>query len=173
VRDLLECDGQRSTPTSGPSMMGRSSPAGEEATMGPAVTVLELDHVVLNVADVDRSLHFYCHELGLGGVRVEQWQRDEVPFPSVRVNDMTIIDLLHAPRSGENTDHFCLVVEPTDLEALRHSGRFDVVEGPVQRFGAQGEGTSLYIRDPDHNVVELRHYNRRGARELRAPQGEA
>lgn len=129
--------------------------------MGAAVTVVELDHIVLNVADVDRSLHFYCHELGLPGVRVEQWQRGEVLFPSVRVSGMTIIDLLQASRSGENADHFCLVVEPTDFEALRDSGRFDVVEGPVQRFGARGEGTSLYIRDPDHNLVELRHYGSR------------
>jgi len=140
--------------------------------MDPAVTVLELDHIVLNVADVDRSLHFYCQDLGLPGLRVEQWHRAEVPFPSVRVNTTTIIDLLHAPRSGENADHFCLVVEPTDLEALRDSGRFDVVEGPVQRYGAQGEGTSLYIRDPDGNVVELRHYNRRGAPRISALQGD-
>ncbi len=103
-------------------------------------------------------MHFYCHDLGLEALRVEQWRREEVPFPSVRVNATTIIDLLCATRQGENADHFCLVVEATDFDALRDSGRFDVLEGPVQRYGAQGEGTSLYIRDPDHNLVELRHY---------------
>ncbi len=126
--------------------------------MDPAVTVIGFDHIVLNVADVDRALDFYCHDLGLEALRVEQWRREEVPFPSVRVNATTIIDLLRATRLGENADHFCLVVEATDFEALRDSGRFDVLEGPVQRYGAQGEGTSLYIRDPDHNLVELRHY---------------
>lgn len=127
--------------------------------MDPAVSVINLDHIVLNIADVECSLHFYCHELGLTGVRIDEWRRQEAPFPSVRVNDTTIIDLLQAPRTGENADHFCLVVEATDFEALRTSGRFDVVEGPVTRYGAQGDGTSLYVRDPDHNVVELRHYD--------------
>jgi hypothetical protein len=62
------------------------------------------------------------------------------------------------PSVRGNVDHFCLVVEPTDLDAVRASGEFDVVEGPVQRWGARGEATSLYVRDPDGNVVELRYY---------------
>jgi catechol 2,3-dioxygenase-like lactoylglutathione lyase family enzyme len=127
----------------------------------PAVTIIDFDHIVLNVADVERSLQFYGDDLGLEEVRVEPWRRGEVPFPSVRVNEVTIIDLLDASRQGENADHFCLVVEPTDFEALIASGRFDVVEGPVTRYGARGQGTSVYIRDPDHNLVELRYYDAR------------
>jgi catechol 2,3-dioxygenase-like lactoylglutathione lyase family enzyme len=122
------------------------------------VKAVGLDHVVLNVADVDRSLAWYCDELGLEGVRVDEWRRGEVPFASVRVDDHTIIDLLQTDRTGQNVDHVCLVVEPTDLEAVKASGRFDVLSGPARRFGAQGDGTSLYVRDPDGNVVELRHY---------------
>ena len=45
-----------------------------------------------------------------------------------------------------------------DLAALADSGRFEVVAGPGQRFGARGVGTSLYVLDPDGNTVELRHY---------------
>ena len=45
-----------------------------------------------------------------------------------------------------------------DLSELAASGEFDVVEGPARRFGARGDGTSLYVRDPDGLVVELRHY---------------
>ena len=120
--------------------------------------VTGLDHVVLNVADVERSLAFYCDELGLAPERVEEWRRGEVPFPSVRVDGSTIIDLLAAPRTGENADHLCLVVDPVDLEAVKASGRFDVVDGPATRFGARGNGTSLYVNDPDGNTVELRHY---------------
>jgi catechol 2,3-dioxygenase-like lactoylglutathione lyase family enzyme len=120
--------------------------------------VTGLDHVVLNVADVERSLAFYCDELGLAPERVDEWRRGEVFFPSVRIDDTTIIDLLAAPRSGVNADHLCLVVEPTDLEAVKASGRFDVVDGPATRFGARGDGTSLYVKDPDGNTVELRHY---------------
>jgi len=120
--------------------------------------VVALDHVVLNVADVERSLAFYSGELGLVPERVEEWRRGEAPFPSVRVDPHTIIDLLAAPRTGENSDHLCLVVEPTDLEAVKASGHFEVVDGPATRFGARGDGTSLYVKDPDGNTVELRHY---------------
>lgn len=122
------------------------------------VRVVGLDHIVLNVADVERSLAFYRDALGLQPVRVDEWRRGEAPFPSVRVDEGTIIDLLQVARSGENADHFCLVIEKVDLEAVKASGRFDVVDGPGPRFGARGEGTSLYVRDPDGNVVELRHY---------------
>jgi catechol 2,3-dioxygenase-like lactoylglutathione lyase family enzyme len=76
----------------------------------------------------------------------------------VRVDPTTIIDLLAAPRTGENADHVCLVVEPVDFEAMKASGRFPVVDGPATRFGARGDGTSLYVRDPDGNTVELRYY---------------
>jgi catechol 2,3-dioxygenase-like lactoylglutathione lyase family enzyme len=120
--------------------------------------VTGLDHVVLNVGDVERSLAFYCDELGLAPERVDQWRRGEILFPSVRIDAHTIIDLLAAPRTGENADHLCLVVEPVDLAAIRDSGRFQVVDGPAIRFGARGDGTSLYVQDPDGNTVELRHY---------------
>lgn len=122
------------------------------------MTVSGFDHIVLNVADAERSLAFYLGELGLQPERVEEWRRGEVFFPSARVDATTIIDLLETPSDGRNVDHFCLVVEPVDLQALKDSGRFDVVDGPDQRFGAQGTATSLYVRDPDGNVVELRHY---------------
>jgi len=124
----------------------------------PDLRVIGLDHIVLNVADVERSLSFYCGTLGLSGLRVEDWRQGRAPFPSVRIDGGTIIDLLAAPRSGSNCDHFCLVVEPLDLHALAASGVFEVVEGPGPRFGARGTGTSLYVQDPDGNVVELRCY---------------
>ena len=117
-----------------------------------------LDHVVLNVADVERSLGWYTGELGLDGVRVEEWRRGEVLFPSVRLDETTIIDLLQTERTGQNIDHVCVLIEPTDLDAVAASGRFDVVGGPGKLFGAQGDGLALYVRDPDGNVVELRHY---------------
>lgn len=101
--------------------------------MDAAVTVIDFDHIVLNVADVERSLQFYGDDLGLERLRVEPWRRGEAPFPSVRVNEGTVIDLLNASRQGENADHFCLVVKTTDFEALKASVRFDVVEGPVTR----------------------------------------
>lgn len=117
-----------------------------------------MDHIVLVVADVERALAWYIDELGLEGDRVEEWRAGEVLFPSVRLNEGTIIDMLSGERGETNMDHLCLVVEPTDLAEIAASGRFDVVDGPDTRYGARGNGTSLYVRDPDGNVVELRHY---------------
>jgi catechol 2,3-dioxygenase-like lactoylglutathione lyase family enzyme len=123
------------------------------------VRVVGFDHIVLRVADVERSLAWYTGQLGLGGVRIEEWRSGQAPFPSVRVNAETIIDLIRGePARPGNLDHLCLVVEPCDLAAWARSGDFRVVDGPVTRFGAQGDGTSLYVLDPDDNLVELRYY---------------
>lgn len=123
-----------------------------------AMHVTAFDHLVLNVADVERALDFYCGRLGLRPVRVEQWRAGQVKFPSVRVSADSIIDLVSGPRGESNVDHFCLVVQPLDWQEVIDSGVFDVLEGPVGRFGARGNATSIYVRDPDGNVVELRHY---------------
>lgn len=130
-----------------------------ETSNRPAVRVVGVDHVVINCADVERSIDWYCNTLGLAPVRVDEWRRSEVLFPSVRVNESTIIDLLATERTGVNFDHVCVVIEPTDLDALAASGRFDVVGGPARLFGARGEGSGLYVRDPDGNTVELRYYD--------------
>lgn len=123
-----------------------------------AVRVTGFDHLVLAVTDVERSLSFYCDTLGLAPVRVDRWRAGEVPFPSVRVNADTIIDLVRGEPGGSNVDHFCLVVEPLDWAEVVDSGVFTVLTGPVPRFGARGTATSIYVRDPDGNTVELRWY---------------
>ena len=117
--------------------------------------VTAMDHIVLVVTDVERSVAWYRDELQLEVLRLDEWRAGGAPFPSVRVNERTIIDIIAGARSGTNVDHFCLVIEPTDLAELAASGRFDVVEGPVTRWGARGDGTSIYVTDPDGNVIEL------------------
>jgi catechol 2,3-dioxygenase-like lactoylglutathione lyase family enzyme len=119
------------------------------------IRVTGLDHIVLAVADVERTLAWYCDELGLEAMQLEEWRAGTALFPSARVNATTIIDFI--PRSADvevkNLDHICLVVDPdADFSAL------DVVEGPVPRSGAQGVATSRYVYDPDGNLVELRFY---------------
>ena len=127
--------------------------------MSALVRVTGFDHIVLVTADVARSLRFYTEVLGLEGVRVDDWLRGEAPFPSVRVNPQTLIDLIRGDRTGTNVAHFCLVIDPTDLDALAADDVIDVVSGPTDGlFGAQGFARSLYIRDPDDNVIELRSY---------------
>ncbi|ARX86556.1 hypothetical protein SMD44_06028 [Streptomyces alboflavus] len=141
------------------------APAPEEGTAvtteRSTVRVKDFDHLVLNVGDVERALDFYCGTLGLEPVRVEEWRAGKVPFPSARVSEVTIIDLVSGER-GEaeesNVDHICLVVEPLDWQEVIASGTFTVLEGPVGRFGARGDAESIYVQDPDGNSVELRWY---------------
>lgn len=120
--------------------------------------VTAFDHVVLNVADVERSLAFYCGPLGLEPVRVDEWRAGKAPFPSVRVSADTIIDLVARERGESNVDHICLVVEPLDWQEVIDSGTFTVLEGPGNRYGARGDAQAIYVRDPDGNTVELRWY---------------
>jgi catechol 2,3-dioxygenase-like lactoylglutathione lyase family enzyme len=120
--------------------------------------VKAFDHLVLNVEDVERALEFYCGVLGLEPVRVAEWRAGDVGFPSVRVTPETIIDMVRRPRGESNVDHICLVVEPLDWQEVIDSGVFTVIEGPVGRFGARGNATSIYVLDPDGNTVELRWY---------------
>ncbi len=128
------------------------------AVPSQAMNVSGLDHLVLNVADIERSLAWYTGMLGLAGERVDEWRAGEVPFPSVRVDDATIIDLMTIDRTGHNVDHVCLVVDRADVDAVASDDRFDVVGGPGTRWGARGDGWSVYVTDPDGNVVELRAY---------------
>ena len=118
--------------------------------------VTGFDHVVVNCSDVERSITWYSDSLGLEPVRVDEWRRGEVLFPSVRVNPQTIIDLFPARRTGENVDHFCLVIEPDDLDAI--SARFPDARRADGLFGAQGFASSVYVKDPDGNTIELRWY---------------
>jgi catechol 2,3-dioxygenase-like lactoylglutathione lyase family enzyme len=129
------------------------------AIIASVVSVSGFDHLVLVVEDVERCLAWYTGVLGVPGERVEEWRRGEVFFPSLRLSPTALIDVVPGERGAGrgNVDHFCLVVED-DPAALAASGRFDVVDGPDVRWGAQGDAVSLYVRDPDGNVVELRRY---------------
>ena len=131
------------------------------------VKITEMDHIVLRNKDVEVSLRFYTEVLGMQAERVDQWRAGEVRFPSARINADTIIDFFAADQEpigkegAKNQDHFCMVIEPTDMEELKSKFEAMGVEiqaGPGKRWGSHGDGISLYIYDPDDNVVELRHY---------------
>lgn len=119
-----------------------------------------IDHVVLVCADVERSLRWWQDGFGLEPVRVDEWRRGEAPFPSLRLNAGTILDFVPGTRSGENVAHVAVVVEldGDDLDAAAAARGFDVVEPARRLYGARGVGQGVYVRDPDGNVVELRHY---------------
>jgi len=126
---------------------------------------LGLDHVVLRVADVERARVFYCDVLG---AHVEKVQ-EALGLHQLRAGS-ALIDLvdLHgelgkkggaAPAAeGRNMDHLCLRIEPFDEAAIRaHLTRHGIEPGEVvSRYGAEGQGPSMYITDPDGNSVELK-----------------
>jgi len=117
------------------------------------------DHLVLRCADVARTLAWYLDVLGLEPVRVDEWRREEVFFPSVRISPTTIVDLIGGGDGADGRlDHLCIVVEACDLLAVAAAKGLEVLEGPVPRYGAQGDGTSIYVKDPDGGTVELRFY---------------
>jgi catechol 2,3-dioxygenase-like lactoylglutathione lyase family enzyme len=132
---------------------------------GRMAKTFALDHIVLVVDDVERTLAWYQRHAGLDGVRIEEWRRGEVFFPSLRIDEQTIIDVL--PRdparvTGEpgqrNLDHVCFVVSAGDLATLGQDPDLEILDRGT-RFGARGDGESIYVRDPDGMVVEFRTYD--------------
>jgi catechol 2,3-dioxygenase-like lactoylglutathione lyase family enzyme len=120
-----------------------------------------LDHVVLRVADLDRAVRFYCEVLGCS----EERRVASISLVQLRAG-ASLIDLVPAagapevPRDQEagNMDHFALRIDPFDEGTLRaHLADHGVEVGEVaRRYGAEGQGPSLYIQDPDGNTVELK-----------------
>jgi catechol 2,3-dioxygenase-like lactoylglutathione lyase family enzyme len=117
-----------------------------------------MDHIVLNVADGERSVAWYRDNLGLEPLRYEDWKRGEVPFASLKVDENTIIDLFETDRTGENLNHFALWVEG-DVDDLLARDDIEILREPKVLWGAQGNGPSVSIADPDGNMVELKRYS--------------
>lgn len=132
------------------------------------MNVIAMDHIVLNVYNMDKMLDFYINVLGLQGERIDAFNEGKVSFPSVRISADTLIDLF--PMSGQRAtpgpmekrlNHFCMVIEPAAMpEVVAHLEAHGVTvdEGPATRWGAHGNATSIYFNDPEGNRIEIRHY---------------
>ncbi len=120
-------------------------------------TIKKLDHVVLRVSDLDRAIAFYCGVLGCR----EERRVERIDLVQLRAGE-ALIDLVPVADAGGDTpgnmDHFALRIEPFDADALRTylEGRGVAVGELADRYGAEGQGPSLYIEDPDGNTVELK-----------------
>ena len=138
--------------------------------------ILGLDHVVLRVHDLPRMVRFYCEVLGC---RIER-ERADIGLTQLRAGQ-SMIDLIEVEselgrkggagpgREGRNLDHLCLRVEPFDSGGIAaHLIRHGVVPGETRmRYGAEGEGPSMYLSDPEGNTVELKGPPAREARQRR------
>jgi len=132
---------------------------------GPPFQLLQLDHVVLRVRDVAAMVSFYCDVLGCSIER----RQEAIGLVQLRAG-RSLIDLVDvegkigrmggaAPGAeGRNMDHLCLRAEPFDRDAIvAHLQAHDVRVGEFgSRYGAEGEGPSQYLFDPEGNLVELK-----------------
>jgi glyoxylase I family protein len=126
--------------------------------MDRPLRVAELDHVVVRCRDQAQSLDFYTRILGL----TEERRIDAIGLVQLRAG-ASMVDLVPADpppsQEGRNVDHFCLGVEVADMESLAawlRSQRVEVLGEPTPRYGARGNGLSVYVLDPDGNIVELK-----------------
>ena len=129
-----------------------------------------MDHIVLNMEDDEKMITFYSEVLMFEPERIEEYHAGEVPFPSVRLNSNTIIDLFpkkmwqknaRAEQGGENLNHFCISLSKGTWQNLLDrltANNVTIEEGPVPRWGAHGTGTSIYFQDPEGNLIEARYY---------------
>lgn len=127
--------------------------------MASPFSILGIDHVVLRAADPERLERFYVDVLGCS---LEKRQ-ERIRLTQLRAGS-ALIDIVPAKGAGRradadaNMDHLCLRVDPFDADAIRaHLAAHGVECGPVgMRYGAEGDGPSVYIADPEGNAVELK-----------------
>lgn len=129
------------------------------------IRIREIDHLVLRVIDLDKVVSFYTEVLGCSIER----RQDEIGLLQLRAGS-SLVDLVPvdgklgrmggaAPGAhGRNLDHYCFRIDPFDEPAIRlHLKQHGVAAAPTaSRYGAEGEGPSIYIEDPEGNVVELK-----------------
>ena len=129
------------------------------------IAIRDIDHVVLRVRDLARSLVFYRDVLGCAvelarpGIGLWQLRAGRSMVDLVPVDGKLGAAGGAAPGTeGRNVDHVCLRVEPFDEAAIRaHLASCGVEAGPLeQRYGAEGSGPSIYLADPEGNTVELK-----------------
>jgi len=134
-------------------------------SVGRMLKLRGIDHVVLRVKDIDAMRRFYCDVLGATHVAY----RPELGMSHLRAGS-AMIDLIEvdgalgkaggaAPGAeGRNMDHLCLRVEPFDPDAIvAFLGKQNVAVGKItSRFGAEGNGVSIYLTDPEGNTIELK-----------------
>ena len=129
------------------------------------IAIREIDHLVLRVSDLEAMIEFYVAALGCSVER----RRDDIGLVQLRAG-RSLLDLVPidgklgrdggaAPGlGGRNVDHFCFRVDPFDETAIRkHLSSRGISAGELaSRYGAEGEGPSLYVCDPEGNTVELK-----------------
>ena len=120
-----------------------------------------LDHFVLTVASIEDTCDFYCRVLGMERVEFGQG-RQALAFGAQKINlhEKGAEFLPNAKNPAPGSADFCLIISTPLEDCMAHLKALDIAieEGPVARTGAMGAIRSVYIRDPDGNLVELAEY---------------
>jgi glyoxylase I family protein len=130
------------------------------------IRIKKLDHIVIRAQDSERLVEFYCRVLGC---TVERRTSPDIGIIQLRAGD-ALIDIVAVDseigrmggaalgNEGRNMDHFCVRLESFEEDAIReHLAQHGVVGSKLEtRYGAEGNGPSIYIQDPEGNTVELK-----------------
>lgn len=123
--------------------------------------IRQLDHLVLTVQDIDRSVDFYTRVLGMRLVTFGEG-RKALAFGSQKINlhQAGAEFQPHAHRPTPGSADLCFIVEESldEVVAQLHGHNLEILVGPVARTGATGPIRSVYLLDPDLNLIELSNY---------------
>ena len=120
-----------------------------------------IDHLVLTVADIQRICEFYTKVLGM---ELEKFAdgRLALKFGNQKLNLHQLNQEFkpHALKPTPGSVDLCLIVNNSIADTISHLQTYqvEIIEGPASRTGAMGKITSIYIRDPDRNLIELSKY---------------
>ena len=128
---------------------------------------LFIDHVVITVADIDKSIHFYSNVLGMELQEflstTDNAKRKSLKFGTQKINlheaSKPFKPHAHNPLSG--TRDICFLSEINVNDWIKIFDKFDIKieDGPVIKTGANGTIKSIYVRDPDKNLIEISNQN--------------
>jgi catechol 2,3-dioxygenase-like lactoylglutathione lyase family enzyme len=134
------------------------------------IRTIGVDHINIRVADLDRALRFYKEIVGLQEVRRNARQDGSVSLVALRAGN-SVVFLQNSPgytppadEKDSGLDHYSLEIEetpggPEAFASWLREHQVPIDQGPVKRNGAHGDGTSIYVKDPDGHRIELKQYN--------------
>lgn len=125
--------------------------------------IKDMDHITLTVTNLEKSLRFYHEVFDMPIIETDDGRRQTLLCGKQAIK-LQVVATPHQPVAGHSTPgaaDFCIIVKDPLDEVKNHLESYyvDIIEGPVERNGAHGKLTSLYINDPDHNLIEISEYH--------------
>ena len=144
-------------------------------------TAVHLDHVALEVRDVEASAEFYRKILKFEPVRMKEYRAGDAPFASARINQAVLIDFFpktmwNNRRKAANPNHICFTFAEKEIAALKRRmarAKVKITRRLPLSYGAQGWGNSIYFADPDGVILEARFYGKDAKKDLSAQAQKA